>query len=309
MAVDGRIWCIGGVGENGYQNVVEVYDPATNQWATAPSHPTAKAWMGAAAANGLIYVAGGANSDKTGKNYNWLDETHVFVPDPVAAAPEKQIAVTWWGGMSVEVNVGRQTLVFDPYVKPERPRVDYIFCSHPHYDHCHQATLRRLVTPTAGRLKMLFAARGCFYASQLEGPTTFTDEPLTDLDYIPRDRRLTMVPKFRHDHEKPFTGVSDLVHGRFRIEAFRSDEDPVPKAEALKRDPTLAGPWPNLGFLVTDTVTGFGFAHTGDLWRVYPQMREMRGRVDQLLGPDNFRLLTVAPATVAAGRGNGRNHG
>jgi DNA polymerase-3 subunit alpha len=31
---------------------------------------------------------------------------------------------------------------------------------------------------------------------------------------------------------------------------------------------------------------------------------EMRARVDQLLGPGNFRLLTASP--TAAGRGNGR---
>ncbi len=34
---------------------------------------------------------------------------------------------------------------------------------------------------------------------------------------------------------------------------------------------------------------------------------EMHARVDQLLGPGNFRLLTVSPSAVAAGRGNGRS--
>ena len=34
---------------------------------------------------------------------------------------------------------------------------------------------------------------------------------------------------------------------------------------------------------------------------------EMHARVDQLLGPGNFRLLTAPPAAVAAGRGNGRS--
>ncbi len=33
---------------------------------------------------------------------------------------------------------------------------------------------------------------------------------------------------------------------------------------------------------------------------------EMRARVDQLLGPGNFRLLTAPPAATA-GRGNGRS--
>ena len=34
---------------------------------------------------------------------------------------------------------------------------------------------------------------------------------------------------------------------------------------------------------------------------------EMRARVEQLLGPGNFRLLTAPPGTAAAGRGNGRS--
>ncbi len=34
---------------------------------------------------------------------------------------------------------------------------------------------------------------------------------------------------------------------------------------------------------------------------------EMRGRVDQLLGPGHFRLLTAAPPSIAGGRGNGRS--
>jgi len=34
---------------------------------------------------------------------------------------------------------------------------------------------------------------------------------------------------------------------------------------------------------------------------------EMQARVDQLLGPGNFRLLTSSPSAATAGRGNGRS--
>jgi DNA polymerase-3 subunit alpha len=36
---------------------------------------------------------------------------------------------------------------------------------------------------------------------------------------------------------------------------------------------------------------------------------EMRSRVDDLLGPGNFRLITASPTAAAAGRGNGRGNG
>jgi DNA polymerase-3 subunit alpha len=44
----------------------------------------------------------------------------------------------------------------------------------------------------------------------------------------------------------------------------------------------------------------------GDGIRVRPEP-EMRQRVEQLLGPGHFRLLTSPPKPVPAGQGNGRN--
>ncbi len=208
----------------------------------------------------------------------------------------EQIAITWWGCMSTEVNIGSLTLVFDPYFLPDTPRVDYIFCSHPHYDHCHEATLRKLVGPTGGRLKMLFAPRGCFYASVLDAPTNFDDKPLSDLSFVPRDKAIAMVPNLRHEEDPEFCGVSELIHGRLKIEALRSDEDPYPTAEALEQDSSLAGTWPNLGYLVTDTQTGFALAHLGDIHQAYPQMVSLRGRVDVLIYPlGKFESGLVTP--------------
>jgi N-acetylneuraminic acid mutarotase len=60
-AVNGNIYAIGGISNNGYSNVVEVDDLFTNTWTTAASIPTsAEAYLAATDANGLIYAMGGA---------------------------------------------------------------------------------------------------------------------------------------------------------------------------------------------------------------------------------------------------------
>jgi len=195
-----------------------------------------------------------------------------------------EVAVTWWGCMSVEVNLGDVNIAFDPYVKPDQPKFDYIFCSHDHYDHCHEGTVRKLAK--GGRLKMLFASRGCFYASRIDGPNNWGDTMLADLSYVPRDRCMALYPKYRHENDPEFPGPSEVTIGRLRVEGFRSDEDPQPgKMYRGKGYTELAGPWPNMGYLVTDTVTGRSFAHAGDIWKAYPQMKNMRGKVDVLFYP------------------------
>ncbi len=294
--LDGRIWCMGGVnGKDGYLSKVEVYDPKTNHWTTAGSLPKGKAWSGACMVDGRIYLGGGARAGKGGKGYDWLDDMHVFLPDPAAGAPADEIAVTWWGCMSFEVSIGELSLVFDPYVKPNTPRFDYIFCSHDHYDHGHEATLRKLVAgPGAKRLKMLFAARCCFYASRLQGPNNFSDNPLTDLGYVPRDKAMALYPKYRDrvgPHVRPeakqafYHGPTEATLGRLRVEGIRSHEDTQAFPKELKRDPALAGPWPNMAYLITDTKTGFSIAHLGDIWNAYPEMKRLRGKVDVLVYP------------------------
>ena len=47
----------------------------------------------------------------------------------------------------------------------------------------------------------------------------------------------------------------------------------------------LSGAWPNMGYLVTDSVTGRSIAHTGDIHRSFPNMIKMRGKVDLLFYP------------------------
>ena len=200
-------------------------------------------------------------------------------------AKDKELAITWWGCMSTEVNIGDVNVVFDPYVKPDEPRFDYVTCSHDHYDHCHEETQRKLAAPQ-GRLKMLLAARGCFYASRIDGPNNWGDTVLSDLAFVPRDKCMALYPKYRRADDPEFPGPTEVVVGRLRFEGFHSDEDPQPGA--MYRDKgyaELAGPWPNMGYLVTDTVTGRSFAHTGDIWKAYPEMQKMRGKVDVLFYP------------------------
>jgi len=220
-------------------------------------------------------------------------------PATPADRPDDEIAVTWWGCMSVEVNIGNINLVFDPYVKPDEPRFDYIFCSHDHYDHCHEATLRKLIEGAGQRFKLLCASRGCFYASRIEGPNNWSTRLLSDLAFVPRDKCIALYPKYRDSvspHIRPeakaatFNGPTELVAGRLRIEALRSHEDPQP-GEMYRGKPgygpfdELRGPFPNIGYIVTDTVTGRSFAHTGDIWNAYPEMQRLRGKVDVLFYP------------------------
>ncbi len=61
--LDGKLWVIGGgTGPGGHTGVVatvDVYDPVTNTWTTAPAMPTARNWARTAVVNGILYIIGG----------------------------------------------------------------------------------------------------------------------------------------------------------------------------------------------------------------------------------------------------------
>jgi hypothetical protein len=58
--VNGKIYAIGGLDtSNVLSSTVEVYDPATDTWATAAPMLTARQYLGVADVNGLIYAVGG----------------------------------------------------------------------------------------------------------------------------------------------------------------------------------------------------------------------------------------------------------
>jgi N-acetylneuraminic acid mutarotase len=58
VALDGRLYVIGGVGPRGLARSMLVYDPGSNRWVQAPG-PTPRQHLAAAAAAGRIYAIGG----------------------------------------------------------------------------------------------------------------------------------------------------------------------------------------------------------------------------------------------------------
>jgi hypothetical protein len=59
VALDGRLYLVGGVVEGGLASDTQVYDPAADRWSAAPGLPTPREHLGAAAAGGRVYVVGG----------------------------------------------------------------------------------------------------------------------------------------------------------------------------------------------------------------------------------------------------------
>jgi non-specific serine/threonine protein kinase len=59
VALDGRLYLVGGVVEGGLASDTQVYDPAADRWSPAPRLPTPREHLGAAAARGRVYVVGG----------------------------------------------------------------------------------------------------------------------------------------------------------------------------------------------------------------------------------------------------------
>jgi N-acetylneuraminic acid mutarotase len=87
--VEGILYVIGGNPNGSSQlNVVEAYDPATNEWSTKSPMPTARDSISAAVQDGIIYVVGGYNNSdgrlNTVESYNpatdkWAEESPLLV--------------------------------------------------------------------------------------------------------------------------------------------------------------------------------------------------------------------------------------
>jgi len=77
LGPDGRIYAIGGwFAPNGpilASATVEAYDPTANAWASLPAMPTARYYLGAAAANGKLYAIGGGAATQP-----FLDKVEVY---------------------------------------------------------------------------------------------------------------------------------------------------------------------------------------------------------------------------------------
>ena len=59
IALDGRLYLVGGVVSGGLAADTQVYDPAADRWSPAPGLPTPREHLGAAASGGKLYVVGG----------------------------------------------------------------------------------------------------------------------------------------------------------------------------------------------------------------------------------------------------------
>jgi non-specific serine/threonine protein kinase len=59
VALEGRLYLVGGVVDGGLAADTQVYDPASDRWSSAPGLPTPREHLGAAATGGRVYVVGG----------------------------------------------------------------------------------------------------------------------------------------------------------------------------------------------------------------------------------------------------------
>ena len=75
VSFEGQMYLFGGWNGKEYSNLAYRYDPLQDQWIELPPMPTARAFTGAAAAGGKIYVVGGKN--ETGD----LKTNEVFTPE------------------------------------------------------------------------------------------------------------------------------------------------------------------------------------------------------------------------------------
>ena len=105
VALDGRLYLVGGVVEGGLASDTQVYDPAADRWTPAPGLPTPREHLGAAAAGGRVYVVGG----RTGGIGSNLAAAEAFDPGagrwaPVAALPTAR------GGLAVTATARGQVV-------------------------------------------------------------------------------------------------------------------------------------------------------------------------------------------------------
>ena len=97
-AVNGKIYAVDGrigttfITKSDVIDLVEVYDPAKNQWTYATRSPTARGDVTGAVYNGKIYVAGGEFQDTKRKMTFWAVEAYDPAKDRWDELPHLQIA-------------------------------------------------------------------------------------------------------------------------------------------------------------------------------------------------------------------------
>jgi len=181
-------------------------------------------------------------------------------------AVDEKFSFLWWGCAAVEISISDLNLVIDPYIKPEKPKYDYIFCTQEHFDHYHKDTLVKLCKGNV--FKKLIVNVGCV------SPAAVYEDDLAIWNwgppsFVPKEKLQVLYPKYRKDEAKVFPGPFDMKLGRLVVEGVESGETPSPDI-------------PSLGYLITDTISGLSFYHTGDIWESYPAMEKLKGKVDFL---------------------------
>jgi len=127
VALDGKVYVIGGTNSSGALASMEVYDPATNTWTTKASMPGPKSESGAAVANGRIYVVGPPDN----RLYEYNPATNTWaIKAPLPATPAGPVAVASISGrIFVTFNVSGESrwrlYVYDPFQDTWERRSDH----------------------------------------------------------------------------------------------------------------------------------------------------------------------------------------
>ncbi|MEW6128691.1 MAG: C25 family cysteine peptidase [Acidobacteriota bacterium] len=87
VALNGKVYAIGGQDGSNATNVVQEYDPATDTWTTKAPMPTARRTLAAAAVNGKIYAIGGAPDCCGGSQVNVVEEYDPIMNSWTTKAP------------------------------------------------------------------------------------------------------------------------------------------------------------------------------------------------------------------------------
>jgi N-acetylneuraminic acid mutarotase len=87
VALDGKLYAIGGYDGNGNTGAVEVYDPATQRWAGRAPLPTPRDHLAAAVIDGRIYASGGRRDLDYHKNLA-VTEVYESTADRWTKAPD-----------------------------------------------------------------------------------------------------------------------------------------------------------------------------------------------------------------------------
>jgi Beta-lactamase superfamily domain len=102
-----------------------------------------------------------------------------------------------------------------------------------------------------------------------------------NLDFIPADRKSACFPHLRSNETATMPGPTQFRLGRWHVEGIESGEAP----HQYKDGRSAEGAFLQVGYLVTDTLSGLSVYHPGDLHAVFPSMQALRGRVHVMCYP------------------------